>query len=294
MLKLPHIPGVPAQGRPATDVEAALAESLVSNGIFRTRPRISVRLADFSSAQVHVSGAVFEPGSVEIGRIAGDDQDRSRVEASGASTELRNLSVALRAAGGIRPDADLSRVTIRRGGETLIVDARPAIEGRAFADMMLSAGDEIEVPSRGCFQEALMAPTSVTPPGVKVFMSNLTQPASANALAAIGKDTRELRYGTRFIQAVVGMNCVGGAKLTNADRYAVLFSRNPVTGNSIVIERRLEELLRSADRDDLDPFILPGDAIACYDSTVTNITEVARSIAQVTAGAVTAGILLPL
>ena len=119
-------------------------------------------------------------------------------------------------------------------------------------------------------------------------MSNLTKPADSNALSNIDKDTRELRYGTRFIQAVVGMNCVGGTAATNAARYAVLFSRNPITNESIVIERSLEDLLRRRDRDELDPFILPGDAIACYDSTATNIVDVARSFTTVFGGALAA------
>jgi hypothetical protein len=134
------------------------------------------------------------------------------------------------------------------------------------------------VPSRGCFQAALMAPGPIMPPGVSVHMSNLTQPARANGPSGVGRDVREMRYGARFLQAVFSMNCVGGAKATNADRYAVLFSRNPVTGRSVVIERRVEDLLRRADRDGLDPYLLPGDAVACYDSSVTDLTEVARAI----------------
>jgi hypothetical protein len=43
-----------------------------------------------------------------------------------------------------------------------------------------------------------------------------------------------------------------------------------------VIERDIEDLLRRADRDDYDPYLLPGDALACYDSTVTNIAEIGR------------------
>ncbi len=123
-----------------------------------------------------------------------------------------------------------------------------------------------------------MKPTSITAPGVKVFMSNLTKPADSNALSAVDKDVRELRYGTRLMQAVVGMNCVGGTRMTNANRSAILFPRNPVTGESIVIERSIEDLLERADRNDLDPFILPGDAIACYDSAVRNVVDVARSL----------------
>ena len=280
-LHLPHLNAVQAHGRTLDAVEADIRAHLVRDGFYRVAPRVSIRQSDKAAAKVHVAGAVFEPGSVIVGDVRGDAVDRARQNAIGASGEGRTLARALASAGGVRPDADLANITVIRAGQRITVDARPAVEGRPFDDMILIADDQIEVPSRECFQEALMAPLPLTAPGVKVFLSNLTEPADSNALSAIGKDGRELRYGTRFIQAVVGMNCVGGTAATNADRYAVLFSRNPLTKESIVIERRLEDLLRRADRDELDPFILPGDAIACYDSTVTNIVEVARSIATV-------------
>ena len=92
-------------------------------------------------------------------------------------------------------------------------------------------------------------------------------------------------YGTRYLQAVIDANCVGGARATSADRSAALFSRNPVTGVSVVIERRVEELRTRADRDDYDPYVLPGDAIACYDSGVTNLGEIGRLIGVFTLGA---------
>ncbi|MEM9147407.1 MAG: polysaccharide biosynthesis/export family protein [Pseudomonadota bacterium] len=280
-LRLPHLSAVRAHGRTIDAVEDAIRTQLVREGFYRVAPRVSVRLADKAAAKVHVAGAVFDPGSVTVGGIRGDTVDKARQDAIGASGEGRTLSRALASAGGIRPDADLANVTVLRGGQRIIVDARPAVSGRRFDDMVLIADDQIDVPSRGCFQEALMAPMALTAPGVKVFLSNLTKPADANALSAIGKEARELRYGTRLIQAVVGMNCVGGTAATNAARSVVLFSRNPLTKESIVIERRIEDLLRRSDRDELDPYILPGDAIACYDSTVTNIVDVARSISLV-------------
>jgi hypothetical protein len=80
------------------------------------------------------------------------------------------------------------------------------------------------------------------------------------------------------MQAVVDANCVGGARATSADRSAALFSRNPVTGVSAVIERKVEVMRSRADRDDYDPYLLPGDAIACYDSGVTNLAEIGRVI----------------
>jgi len=57
------------------------------------------------------------------------------------------------------------------------------------------------------------------------------------------------------------------------DRRAVLISRNPMNGQSIVIERDIEKLVRGANRDALNPFLMPGDAIACYDSRWTNFRE---------------------
>mgnify|MGYP001809738401 CR=1 FL=1 len=283
MLKLPHVAAVPAHGQSVMAVEAAINQALIAGGLYQTSPRVSVRVTDFASARVFVGGAVFEPGTVTVGGASGKDIDPARQEARGGTAEGRRLSRALQSAAGIRPDADLSRITIQRGGRTITVDARPAIDGQPYNDLLLLAGDRIEVPSRGCFQEALMVPSPVTAPGVTVFMSNLTQPATGNAPSAIGKEARELRYGTRFMQAVVGMNCVGGARLTNADRAAVLFTHNPITGASIVIERRIEDMLGRADRDDFDPYILPGDALACYDSTITNVFELARGFGVIAA-----------
>ena len=52
-----------------------------------------------------------------------------------------------------------------------------------------------------------------------------------------------------------------------------------------MIERDIENLLRRADRDDFDPYLLPGDALACYDSAITNVTEISRVIGVIGAAA---------
>ncbi|MCA0872928.1 polysaccharide biosynthesis/export family protein [Seohaeicola saemankumensis] len=284
MLKLPYLPAIPAQGRSTTDVERDLLAALQHNEFYETAPQISVRVTDFASASVGVSGAVFEPHAVEIGGVSGDRLDTRRQAAMGSSTEGRNLAAALRAAGGVRPDADLSAVELHRGGRIHRLDMRGIFDGSDATDIMVLTGDSIVVPSRLCFQDDLMKPSPISPPGISLYLSNLTQPATGNAPSAVGREVREVPYGTRYFQAVVDTNCVGGAKTTNANRTAVLFSRNPMTDVSVVIERNLEQLLRRADRDDYDPFLLPGDAIACYDSTVTNIAEVGRVLGIVGAG----------
>lgn len=275
-LNLPFLTPIRAQGRLTSQIEDDIARQLLAGDFYGARPRISVRTADFASVTVGVSGAVFEPHSVEIGGVTGDRKDGRRQDALGASTEGRNLSAALRAAGGVRPDADISAVEVRRGGKVFVLDMRGVFEGQNAVDIMLLTGDEVQVPSRQCFQEDLMRPSPISPPGVSMFLSNLTQPATGNAISAIGRDVRQMPYGTRYMQAVVDTNCVGGARASSANRSSVLFSRNPVTGVSVVIERDIEKMLRRADRDDYDPYVLPGDSIACYDSTITNIGEIGR------------------
>jgi polysaccharide export outer membrane protein len=282
MLKLPFLPPIRAQGRSTDQVEADIANALLVDEFYQDPPRISVRVTDFASISVGVSGAVFEPHAVEIGGVRGDAVDSLRQMASGASTEGRNLSAALRAAGGVRPDADISTVEVRRGGNTYRLDMRGVFEGRNTVDIMLLTGDEVRVPTRLCFQDDLMRPSPISPPGVNLFLSNLTQPAQNNAGSAVGQTVRQMPYGSRYMQAVIDANCVGGARTTSAHRSAVLFSRNPMTGVSVVIERDIEDLLRRADRDDYDPYLLPSDAMACYDSTITNIAEIGRVLGVVT------------
>ena len=128
------------------------------------------------------------------------------------------------------------------------------------------------------FQSALVRPSQITPPGVRIFQSNLTQPAPSNAQSAVNRDTSGVPYGTRFLAGLVATNCVGGTMSTNARRYGVLISRNPKTLKTEVIQRSIEELVRSADRDAINPYLMPDDAIACYDSGVTEVRDVANTL----------------
>ncbi len=86
----------------------------------------------------------------------------------------------------MRPDDDISAVQVRRGAAVHRLDMHGVFEGSNVVDIMLLAGDEIFVPSRQCFQEYLMRPSSISPPSVNLFLSNLTQPAQLNARSAIG------------------------------------------------------------------------------------------------------------
>ncbi len=121
----------------------------------------------------------------------------------------------------------------------------------------------------------------ITPKGMRVFLSNLSETASNNANAAVGRFSSNLPYGARLLHAAASANCMGGASLSNSARKIVLASRNPFTGKTQVWERSIEELLRHPDRDTLNPYLMPNDAVACYDSDISNARSLARSILDI-------------
>lgn len=133
--------------------------------------------------------------------------------------------------------------------------------------------------AKQCLQEGLVKPSSVTAPGIRVYLSNLTRPANHNAGSAIGAHATSLPYGSRLSQGMHSANCVGGSAM-NAGRQLVLFSRNPINGKSVVISRSIEGLVREANRDGGDPYLMPGDSIACYDSMAMNLRDVVSVIGE--------------
>lgn len=272
--------------------EQALRSALVSEGLVRPlRSAVRVRLAEASGVSVSVSGAVFQSGQVRPGERSPEGRiGQKEGELSGDTNPSRTVSAAIRAAGGVRPDADIGSVYLVRGNRFAAIDMTGLIQGHRVSDPVVTSGDRIVVPATSCFREELVRPSPLTQPGIKVHMSNLTRSANNNAGAGIGEKTGSLPYGTRLLQGLVAMNCVGGSYM-QSDRRAILISRNPRNGQSIVIERNIEKLVRAANRDDADPYLMPGDALACYDSRWTNFREALGLVGEV-AGAATPALLI--
>ena len=281
-LRMPHLRPIPAAGLTVEDVSHLLSVRLVSGEFFKAGfLRLDVKLLQHAAIQTHVSGAVFQSGAVLLNERGPNEISDANLDLPGDVAPGRTLSAALFAAGGIRPDADVRNVVLMRAGRRQVYDLSGAFTGAAYPDPVLVANDRIHVPSKGCFQEALARPSRVTMPGIRIFISNLTQPALNNASSSVGADSTRVPYGTKLLQGLVSGNCVGGVQATNARRFAVLISANPVTGESEVIARSIEDLVRRADRDDFNPVLLPGDAIACYDSHVTNLRDVLSVVSTV-------------
>lgn len=280
-LALRGMPPVQAANSSIEQLSDILRSQLVAANVVRPlRNAVRVALIEASGASVSVSGAVFQPGAVRAGERSPEGRIGLREGAvSGDDNTTRTIAGAVRAAGGVRPDADVQRIYLVRGRTYAEFDLSGFIHGWTSRDVAIATGDRVIVPSRTCFDADLVRPTPLTAPGIRVYMSNLTRSANNNAGAAIGEKTTSLPYGTRLLQGLVAANCVGGSYM-QSDRRAVLISRNPMNGQSVVIERDIERLVRNANRDTLNPYLMPGDAIACYDSRWTNLREAIGMVSE--------------
>ena len=124
-----------------------------------------------SEVGAHIlSGAVFEPGLHSINRksdteISDDDGGHSGDQAAG-----RSIYMALKASGGISPNADITKITITRGRQLIEVDLSGVITGKAVQSFILMAEDHIHVPKSNHFDDSLARPSQITPPGIRVFI----------------------------------------------------------------------------------------------------------------------------
>lgn len=287
---LNFLPPINAAGRHLQQLERAIHHAIVDEQLMLpTAVRVSVRPVSWAPIEVLVSGAVFEPGQHLINqRPERMDPGESQ---SGDLGEKRTIAAALRASGGIRPDANPSRILLTRGNAQVELDLSGTLSGERVPDWLLQAGDRIHVPSSKQFDETLVRPSQITVPGIRVFISNLTQPASSNSQSAVDREATRFPYGTRLLAGAIAANCVGGAQTSNASRQVLLVTQNPLTDQTEVVERSLDGLLKDAWRPEMNPVLLPGDGIACYDSSVTNMRELARTFSDLLLPLTLAGLL---
>ena len=281
-INLPYLPAIQVAGASLFQARHLITQALINAGFFRSDLlAVSVLVQQWSAIQVNVTGAVFSPGMVSVNVRRPEDRALKADQVSGDFPSERFVSAALRAAGGVRPDADLQRILLVRQGRSMQIDLSGIPAGLASDRHALVSGDQLIVPSTGRFNEGLVRPSAVTPPGIRVFLSNLTVPATDNSKSAINNFSSGLPYGTRLLSGLISANCVGGTAATNSRRYGVLVTRNPLTGETEVIERSIEKMLEMPERETLNPHLMPNDGIACYDSGVTNLRDIGRTISDI-------------
>jgi len=155
----------------------------------------------------------------------------------------------------------------------------------------LVAGDEIFVASTQKENAQLVRPSQITPPGMRILMSNLTAPALNNAQSSVGADSTRLPYGSSLLDSAISANCVGGTQSANASRMLVLVTRNYGSEQQIVIKRTINRLLANSSNHQVNPLLMPNDAVACYDSRFTNFRDVARGLGELITPLIFGGLL---
>jgi len=276
-IDIPLLGRLSVRGLTIPAIKTLLADELVDKQLVRASAvNVDANVIEWSPVEVYVRGSVFQKGRVSI-NFPNPDYVLLRPERDGGDDGRgRLLSFALQKAGGVRPDADLSNIQILRNGATIPVDLSGLVHGELARDIPLIDGDEVVVGTTGGFDDELVKPTQITPPGIRVFLSNATAPVFGNAVANLTKDESAMPYGSRVVHALTTMNCIGGAQSVNAARRAVHISTDHLSNQLTITERPIQKILNEANTLDNNPFMMPGDALACYDSDVSNVREVAK------------------
>lgn len=277
-VQIPFIDPLFVAGFELEDVEQTLRQALVLGEFFHgDRLQLSMGVVQWAPIQVSVVGDTYAPGQVLV-NIPPDtafDEQLFRGEApytlTGDYPPARYLTSVLQQAGGIKPTADVENVRLVRGGIEQVIDLSGVLTGELVDDIPLIAGDQIVVPALDELQPYLMRPSQITPTTVKLFLANQTAPSNVDRL---DQEEVELEYGTRFSQVAIAMRCAGGTRPTNARRRIALIRTDVLSGETQVLDHKVEELLRESIDGEGNPFLLPADGVVCYDSKLTNISRI--------------------
>jgi polysaccharide biosynthesis/export protein len=279
-LQIPYLPPIQVSGQELPQIEQVLSKTLIEKGLFNPRfLQVTIQPIEWAAVVVNVSGETFQPGRLLLNERSPEALARN-TQASGDYPPGRFLTAAIREAGGVMPNADIKNIRLVRNGQETTIDLSGVLKGEDVQDIPLVAGDRIVVPDLKRIQPELIRPSQITIPGVRVFLSNLTQPASSNSGASVNKDATSFVYGSRLSHAVIAGNCAGGST-NNAKRQALLVRTDRMTGSTLVIERPIEDLLRKPNDDAKNPFLMPDDGIACYDSKTTNLKGIADTLGTI-------------
>ena len=281
-IQIPYLDPLTVRGLEIDETKQLIRDTLINRQFFQPKfLQLNVSILQWAAVQVHVSGAVFQSGRISINNRSAEERNLQQNQSSGDNPPERFLTAALRGAGGITPLANVKEVMVIRNNFVQIVDLSGVFSGEEVDDVPLIAGDRVVVPILAKQQNNLVRPSQITPPGIRVFLSNLTIPAPSNATSAIKSDGSSFPYGARFSQAVISANCLGGTFPTNAQRRAVLVRTDRQTGETEVFDRGIEQLIRDSTDDTNNPFLMPEDGVGCYDSTVTEARDVVRTITDI-------------
>lgn len=281
-VEVPLLDPLPVLGLTPPQVQARLSDVLLQRGFFRPELlNVSVQVLDYSPIQVAITGQVFEPGRVLLSSEASSAgaADGEVATLPGDYPLERYLTAALKAIGGVKPTADITQVQVLRGTESTVVDLSGIFSGSAVTDFPLVSGDQVIIPDAGAFQEVLVRPSQITPDSVELYVSNVTEGSNNNVDSNGSINSASFKYGTNLAQALVAAQCVGGTPSTNANRRALLIQTDALSGALTTSEFNVTDLVGDETKSaEGNPFLMPEDAIACYDSRNANVRGVLGTV----------------
>lgn len=138
----PYVGQVPAAGLTPADIRVDLTKKLAK---YIPNPQVDVHVAAYNSQSVSVTGEVMQPAREPLTQLP------------------LTLVQGVDAAGGLKPDADTSQISVRRGGRLFHVDLRGFLEGgQTRNNPILQPGDVVNVPKQVPIQAFVLG--SVTKP----------------------------------------------------------------------------------------------------------------------------------
>lgn len=262
------------------DAEAFISQELVNKGFFDANKLfISINIVEMAKILVSVEGEVYTPGLQRL-----DDKEKSSDKltisntiTNGTNQENRYFSQAIRAAGGLTAYADIKNIKLVRSGQEEVLDLSPFVIGGEVQEKILVQGDRIIVPKLTEPNPLLVRPSRLTPPGIKIFISNIASPGTPSP-----ETSMPLPYGSRLTQALAILGCSGGNNLTNSSRYVSLVRTNKVTGTSMIFKHKIKDIINTDEKNanDINPYLLEADSVSCHDSNFTSFRDIFKGMAE--------------
>jgi polysaccharide export outer membrane protein len=200
----PYIGNVQAGGRTVQEVRATLEKGL--SGILKT-PQVDVSVLQYRSQRVFVSGEVRNPGAVPITDVP------------------VTIADAIAQTGGLGPEADLSNVTVTRGGKTFTIDLYSLFyEGQVGRNTRLQNGDILNIPERRFNKVFVMGemlkPGSLQIPRGRFSLAEAMSDAGGiNPLSANAGQIYVIRLGANDRIQVFHLNAEQADAMIVADRF---------------------------------------------------------------------------
>jgi polysaccharide biosynthesis/export protein len=168
---LPIVGSIPAAGRSTAQLTQELQSKLKR---WLKVPVVSIGVVKFRPLLISVAGEVRRPGPMQMNNIPNEPRSESSSTNTTSTTlqALPTLSAALENAGGLTRDADIRRVSLRRGPNAIPIDLWAGIStDQPTPDYMLQDGDSIFVPKlspQDVLDRRLLAKSSLAPKTIKV------------------------------------------------------------------------------------------------------------------------------